>query len=271
MRLLTDIVGKRAGEGDDIQAHVNAMTEMFQKLLALGKFDPKFMLCATLSNSLPRSYDSLVLAIQSRREDEINIGAVKSIITEEYRRRSARKSGRNEDAALKVTTKVNVKPHQGSSSKLICHFCKKSGHFKRDCQKYDRWKADRGISGEKRHGANVVQQSNSGNEFLFLVGLNEGWILDSDATCHICCDRNEFTELNESHTEMITMANGEKVRALGRGKVKLLLVNGAGETSRVLMDGVLFVPSIGTKLISVRRITDKGFRVKNSQWSENDL
>lgn len=214
------------------------------------------MLCATLLNSLPKSYDGLVLAIQSRREDEININTIKSVIMEEYRRRSACDSAGNagnSDAALKIIVKGNQKATNSAVKKLTCHFYKKPGHFKRDCQKYNRWKTDHGNNdGGSKHGANCIQQSNDKGELLFLVGKTDGWILDSGATCHIGCNRSDFIKLDETQDEVITMANGDEVQALGRGKVRLYLTNAIGESSRVLMNEVLFVPSIETNLVSVK-------------------
>lgn len=266
MRLLTEIVGKRAKDGDDIAAHVNAMTEMFQRLLALGKFEPEFMLCATLLNSLPRSYDGLVLAIQSRKEEEIDISSVKSIIMEEYRRRSARDSGAyssTSDAALKVVGGGKV-TNNSSHKKLTCHFCKKPGHFKRDCSKYEQWKSKKGDQ-PKHTSANVVQQSSDDREYLFVMGATDGWILDSGATCHVSCDRSDFIELNENHKESIKVANGDEVTAVGKGKISLCMINDKGELSRVVMHDVLFVPSIKTKLVSVKRLAEKGLRIKFSE------
>lgn len=107
----------------------------------------------------------------------------------------------------------------------------------------------------------MVEQSTADNEVLFLIGASSGWILDSGATCYICCDRNSFIELDENHVEAITVAYGEKVKAHGRGKNRATFLNGAGKTTSVLMADVLFVPSIGTNLNSVTKLTERGLRV----------
>lgn len=90
IRLLREIVGKVAHEGDNIQAHLDGMVEKFQRLTAMGELNTDFLNSALLLNSLPKSYDSLVLALETRSADDFNVNVVKSIICEEYRRRTAR-------------------------------------------------------------------------------------------------------------------------------------------------------------------------------------
>lgn len=60
------------------------------------------------------------------------------------------------------------------------------------------------------------------------------------------------------------MANGEKLKALGRGKIRMNFTSGTGKTTSLLMTDVLFVPSFGTHLISVQKLTECGLRVNSS-------
>lgn len=41
----------------------------------------------------------------------------------------------------------------------------------------------------------------------------------------------------------------------------IVFMNSSGDTSRVTIENVLYVPSIGGNLISVKRLTEKGFKV----------
>jgi hypothetical protein len=86
-----------------------------------------------------------------------------------------------------------------------CYFCRKPGHFKKDCEKYAKVK-DQGKSakskskGKGKVGAFKVtitaqDESSTESEGTGLVvqhalstdgRINGEWILDSGATCHMC-------------------------------------------------------------------------------------
>lgn len=140
IRLLREIVGKVAHEGDNIQAHLDEMVEKFQRLTAMGEVKPEFLVSALLLNSLPKSYDSLVLALETRNEAEFNINVVKNIVCEEYRRRTAR-DGESDGAALKLTHGHGRGNRKMSNKPITCFFCRKPGHIKAECRKFNNWKS----------------------------------------------------------------------------------------------------------------------------------
>lgn len=252
---------QRADENSDMEAHVNRMNELFQQLLALGdELKPEFILSATLLGSLPSSYDGLITALEARSETELSSSFVRSKIIEEYRRRKDRDNGgQGESHVLKFS-------NTGATKKsTTCYFCKRNGHYRNECDEYAKWKAEKGIPGnQNKSKANIVKSDDASDEFLFLVGRVNGWILDSGATCHVSCKRENFIEFDGTHSEKVSVANGQEVRASGRGKVAVVLVNGNSTTAKVTIEDVLYVPSIGGNLISVKRLTEKGFKVEFS-------
>lgn len=78
--------------------------------------------------------------------------------------------------------------------------------------------------GTKRAGilgkANVVTNNDEDDELLFmlriellnLVGNTNSWIMDSGATCHASCKRENFINIDEKHTEFIAVTNGKQVK-----------------------------------------------------------
>lgn len=52
-----------------------------------------------------------------------------------------------------------------------------------------------------------------------------------------------------------------EVKASGKGKVAVTFLNSSGDTTRVTIKNVLYVPSIEGNLISVKRLTERGFNV----------
>ena len=84
-------------------------------------------------------------------------------------------------------------------SKLTCHFCGKACHLKRDCKK---WAVERKKKNEhctrsdQKQSANPVEASDNDTESMmvtthaaFSTVSIEKWIVDSEATSHMCNDR----------------------------------------------------------------------------------
>jgi hypothetical protein len=95
--------------------------------LALGgEIKPEFFMSATLMGSLPESYDSLITALEARSEDELTSSLVCSKVIAEYKRRINRQQNDKDEVALQVGV-------LGSNKDKSCYFCKRKGHYKRDC------------------------------------------------------------------------------------------------------------------------------------------
>lgn len=262
VRVLREIMRQRADENTDMELHVNHMNELCQQLLALdSELKPEFIMSATLLGSLPSSYDPLITALEARSDGELTSTLVRSKIIEEFRRRKERDNGgQNESSALKIT-------NTGAQKKVVtCYFCKRNGHRRDKCEDYKKWKSQRAGIPER---ANIVNHTENFDEMLFmcrtelscLVKNVNNWIMDSGATCHVTCKRENFIEFDERHSESIAVANGQHVKACGKGKVSIGFVNSDGVITRVTIENVLYVPSIGTNLISVKRLTAMGFIV----------
>lgn len=102
VRILRTVMKQRADEGSKIEIHVNHLNELFQKLQSHGnKIDMEFLMCATLLGSLPCSYDNLITALETRKEEELTSSFVRSKIVEEYRQRTERDSSFSDTTALR--------------------------------------------------------------------------------------------------------------------------------------------------------------------------
>lgn len=114
---------QRLEEGGNMDAHVNKMTELFQKLLAMcEEIKPEFFMCATLLGSVPESYDALIQALEARSEEDLTSNLVSSKLIAEYKRRNERNQDEKDAIALKI-----------ESSKAMddtgCFFCKLPGQL----------------------------------------------------------------------------------------------------------------------------------------------
>lgn len=254
--ILRSIMRLRLEEGGNVEDHVSRLNELFQKLLALGgNITPDFFKCATLLGSLPASYDGLVTALEARNED-LTAALVCSKVIAEYKRRSERNLDNKDEVALRVIS--------SSSKKVSCYFCKTEGHFKSDCPKYKSWLAKKKNNKSVDQKANLTSGGNDEQQYLFTTSQEGGWIVDSGATCHIAGHKDQFVNFNKDHREKIYVANGEQVSALGKGTICVNFVNKYGNRSSVEISDVLYVPGIKGNLISVKRLTDKGYVVNFS-------
>lgn len=102
--------------------------------------------------SLPDSYESLIQALESRPEDELMLDFVKSKLLDQHSKRVAKNDGLDTEKAMKFETK---------SDKLekTCYFCKKPGHFRKDCRKFLAQKNESGSS--KKHDGKITKEKAS--------------------------------------------------------------------------------------------------------------
>lgn len=107
--------------------------------------------------------------------------------------------------------------------------------------------------------ANVAVES-SEVAFTTSNGYSKGWFVDSGASSHICNDRRKFESIDESMKEQIIVASGERLQSEGRGKTKMIVP--MGKNSRIIpMYDVMYAPKAQCNLLSVKRLTAKGFKV----------
>lgn len=92
--LMRTICCMKLEEGGNAVAHINQMRDLFSRLCDFGEQQlSEQWSSAMLLRSLPSSYDPLVIAIESRREDEIMFALVQQWVIAEYERRTVEKVG----------------------------------------------------------------------------------------------------------------------------------------------------------------------------------
>lgn len=256
VHLMRKICNLKVEEGGDVEGHVKDMTDLFQKLIDIGEVISDGWSVAMLLSSLPRSFDTLITALETRPEDDLTLSLVQSKLISEYRKRIS--SGGECDNNVKVL-KVNSNM-QKLKFKRLCFFCNEEGHVKSDCLHFKEWKSKK-ENADKTQKVNKVNQCGE-SQFLFLTAVSQpGWIIDSGATCHIVNDKSFFSSFDENHRENVNVANGETVKAEGRGSGVVCVINDDKVESFIKLTDVLFVPSIESNLVSVRRLTEIGYEL----------
>ncbi|KAK2575182.1 hypothetical protein KPH14_012892, partial [Odynerus spinipes] len=182
----------------------------------------------------------------------LTVSLVKGKLIDEYRRR-----GNNLEPDEKV-----LKTEDGGSSKkpshvntYECFFCKKKGHRKKQCYRYQAWK-------QKNERANKVTDDNA---YCFNVKSetkNEGaWYIDSGATSHMTNDKEFFTKLETDFKDKVYLANGKNLEVKVKGTGKLNCITDSNKEKIITVEDVLYVPDLCESLLSVRRIQAKGCEV----------
>jgi len=113
-----------------------------------------------------------------------------------------------------------------------CHHCGKIGHRKRDCwdligKKADRSQKELSYSKQKANKAEVKKCdydsscSDTVGLIVTLAGIagaavhQNSWIVDSDATCHMCNDSKYFAELRDlEQPQEVSLEDGHAFKAM---------------------------------------------------------
>ena len=227
-------------EGNDIEAHIRTLKTTADELAALDAPLSDFDLCSAILESLPPSFDPLIATIDysdKKKLDPFNI--IARVL--EYDRRQRLRNG--SEAAFKAQPYKKGKDHNqnkgrdGNTKKGDCNYCKKPGHWARDCRKK---KADEANGKpERAHTATsfawVVQE---GEQALIAGSGRDAWIADSGASVHVAWDRNLFVTY--------TQTPGHTLR-------------GVGSTSRMSHSQIWISGTYRVPDVLASAVTDLGF------------
>jgi hypothetical protein len=127
--------------------------------------------------NLPPSFDNLVTSLESMSTKDVDIQFIVVGLLHEVSKRKESESMENV-ALLNKTHKANEK---------LCFYCKKPGHFVRNCLK------------KKTNEKEKVNQACEDQEQIFVVALSDNdhttydWIIDFGTTQHMTFKREWFT------------------------------------------------------------------------------
>ena len=271
--LLKKLCGLKLTDCGNMESHLAQMEDLIDQLSSLGETLAEHLTVALFLSSLPDSYGTLITALETR--DEADLTTVKNKLIEEFKRRTEIGVVTNiqEQQALETTAdKDTRRTATNTSAQITCFFCKKPNHMKKDCRKYIEWKKK-----HPDHKAKTVCQDDAAGDNncnseqysmspamcfkAHTTDIEQSWYIDSGATSHMCGDRNFFVKLDELKKSHVILADGQKLTSAGVGEGVLQNIIEDGRNQQIKLLDVLYVPELKGNLISVKKLTDKGFEV----------
>lgn len=242
---------------DDMQTHVNKLIELRYQLEGVGHKINTMMMIMVLLDSLPKDYENLVIALETQKE-LVDFDFVCNRVLEEFGRRKSQVTNDNEDDQLAFNANEKGKEVKFNGK---CNYCHKFGHMAKNCfKKKAQMEKDKKYEIKEDTNKNKCNIVESEYEAL-MVHENEtncDWVVDSGATNHMCFRFDWFINYKQLEGKKVTIANGSQVEVIGEGDV-LFCDKDTGK--RLMVNGVLHIPTLTQNLLSVSKMTMKGLKV----------
>lgn len=241
---------------DNIAIHIAKLNKLVLQLRNAGVTIDESMVITRIIMTLPKeirhfgsSWDATAQA------DRTLLNLTNRLLAEETRCMSENDSNEIRQTAFvsreKATNTNKRKPGK-------CFNCGRKGHWKNECREKEKEKSSKDENTE--HGRSFFAD----DETAFICidkDDDESFALDSAASKHMCNKRDWFTDYVElQQPKGITIGNGEKMYAFGRGNISIQSFNGKDWINAKLY-GVLYVPKLHRNLFSSVAVMDKGCKV----------
>ena len=258
LTLRLQFISIRMAPGSDMLDHINKVRDLASQLRDTGvKLDDEEII-AVIFLSLPDQYNTLTVALQSRKDIPDLEEVCEKLINEHNRQAQASHSEVKDERAL-----VAHGSRRGIPGKrdMECFFCKKKGHIKKDCRKWKAANKENDIS--KRENTRESAYLSADREYLLLSSegkLNIKWCLDSGATQHMTAQRTVLENYRPADIKEIYLGDNSTVKVMGQGDIKLTTKCKNGNKN-LRLSNVLHIPALDKNLISIQRLAEKGVRI----------
>lgn len=141
-----------------------------------------------------------------------------------------------------------------TQNKGVCNYCKKPGHWMKECRKLE---SRRKFENGQQNSKPAAQKTNEKvGQVAFMASLEDSkdWIADSGASRHMTCN-SEWFEVFEEFPEArkIYLADDKVINAIGAGNI---------QTNMGLLTNVWLVPDISHNLFSIPAAVKNGITAR---------
>jgi hypothetical protein len=159
--------------------------------------------------------------------------------------------GRRKQYSYSRGSYKNQTPQRYDKSNIQCYYCKKLGHFANECQKKQADMSKKNVNFFESNYEKLFITCNVAQE-----STNDFWFSDSGCSNHMTSNKDFFESLDRSIKSEVKLGNNEIVEVSGKGIINVMTKHGKKHIS-----DVYFVPSLKHNLITVRQLSQKGYRV----------
>ncbi len=274
LELRRKLYSLRLKSGEPVQKHVKQMTEIFEELSVIDNPISDEDKVVHLLTSLPDSFNVLVTALEANSD---SVPSLENVVERLLHEEQKMKGKESQDDERKVFT-VRAKPRRG----VTCYYCKKPGHFNKDCWKFaqtgtGKEGGKRATTGKAKHMASAATTTVNSSRYhdrssedeslivdhVFSITSKDNWIIDSGATCHMCNDEGYYKDITVlDNPQEVSLGDGRVLKATAEGTVSLQMLLTNGTKKRCNLGNVLLIPKLAYNLLSISKVSDAGKTVK---------
>ena len=259
IRLMKQLFRFELKRGGNMQEHLQKISEKINECNDIGAVIDDNLAVSVIFASLNSDYDALVTALEAWDDDRLTPSTVKGKLIEEWGKKDFNPHG--DEMAMEVSRDVRnrLSKKVGGNKNFSCYYCDAQGHIKKNCALYKRHLSEIKKSDEDESAKMARYAEWYSN--CFNQSISGDWFIDSGASCHMSNDKNVFLKIDDSKKGKVVVANGGKINIHGKGDVLIGLKKDKRESFQVKLNDVMFVPDLENNLVSVKKLTEKGFSV----------
>ncbi|XP_073811647.1 uncharacterized protein [Musca autumnalis] len=246
-------------ENLDVSTHISKLKSLWTEINAGLELKgnqklPELLLICKILHVLPSSFEMFKSSwmMITRDEDKSLDELIMQLCL--YERNFKKPENVEGQEALVINEKYSKSKNVNAKKDSTCHYCKKKGHWIKECRK---WIADGKPSKSQpvKNHTHVALHAMS-NEVNIADSSLEWWF-DNGATKHVTNSDKYFVKYEEfEQPNSIQSAGKECLKAIGKGKIELLSkVN--NKERIVTLNDVWYVPTISRNLFSILAAHDR--------------
>ncbi|XP_073817619.1 uncharacterized protein [Musca autumnalis] len=251
-------------ENLDVSTHISKLKSLWTEINAGLELKgnqklPELLLICKILHVLPSSFEMFKSSwmMITRDEDKSLDELIMQLCL--YERNFKKPENVEGQEALVINEKYSKSKNVSTKKDSICHYCKKKGHWIKECRK---WIADgKPFKSQPVKNHTHVALHAMSNEVNIADSSLEWWF-DNGATKHVTNSDKYFVKYEEfEQPNSIQSAGKECLKAIGKGKIELLSkVN--NKERIVTLNDVWYVPTISRNLFSILAAHDRNPKSK---------